>query len=344
MVAISLWVLQQSEKTGNVPSLPRLNDATTVGLLSSAILPSFGFQGGLAIAAYTASRVANRVDGKDWLWPSGQVIHAWWAALGTRVVYHNLTFSAAWSTITYPERVLLGGVTFWGSRLFYRIATRSLARGKDDARYEAEKKDASYWNNAALKKFLIEGLVQAVVSLPFTLPFRDQHASALACPPLYHCDMWHSVAVGVFSAGMALEVLADAQLASKQEGTKSESLQTEGVWSIVRYPNYLGDALIHASFPILLYSTGIMHPLTLLGPIANFAFLRYIGGDSETEASQEVRYRKEDQTKYAQLQKYKQEKNSFWPNVKELTNPWTLVVLGAGVGGAVVEWTAKNYF
>lgn len=87
-----------------------------------------------------------------------------------------------------------------------------------------------------------------------------------------------------------------------------------------------------------------MHPLTLLGPIANFAFLRYIGGDSETEASQEVRYRKEDQTKYAQLQKYKQEKNSFWPNVKELTNPWTLVVLGAGVGGAVVEWTAKNYF
>lgn len=229
-------VLQQSEKTGNVPSLPRLNDATTVGLLSSAILPSFGFQGGLAIAAYTASRVANRVDGKDWLWPSGQVIHAWWAALGTRVVYHNLTFSAAWSTITYPERVLLGGVTFWGSRLFYRIATRSLARGKDDARYEAEKKDASYWNNAALKKFLIEGLVQAVVSLPFTLPFRDQHASALACPPLYHCDMWHSVAVGVFSAGMALEVLADAQLASKQEGTKSESLQTEGVWSIVRYP------------------------------------------------------------------------------------------------------------
>lgn len=87
-----------------------------------------------------------------------------------------------------------------------------------------------------------------------------------------------------------------------------------------------------------------MHPLTLLGPMANYAFLRYIGGDRENETSQEQRYQKEDQTKYAQLQKYKQEKNSFWPRADEFANPWTLAVLGAGVGGAVLEYSVKNYF
>lgn len=78
--------------------------------------------------------------------------------------------------------------------------------------------------------------MQTIISLPFTLPFRDQHASALACPPLYHADLWHSIAVGVFATGMALEVLADLQLAAKQKGAESGSLQTEGVWSIVRHP------------------------------------------------------------------------------------------------------------
>lgn len=323
---------------------PRLNDATAVGILRSAILPSLGFQSGLALTAYVASRVAGRVDGKDLLWPSGQVIHAWWSALGTKLVYDNLTLSSAWRTVSYPERVLLAGVTIWGTRLFYRVASRSISRGKDDPRYEVEKKDPQYWDKAFFTKFMPEALIQTIITLPFTLPFRDQHASALGALPIYHSDVWHSVAVGVFTAGMVLEFLADAQLAEKQEGAKSQSLQTEGVWSIVRHPNYLGDALTQASFPILLYSTGILHPLCLLGPIANYAFLRYIGGDKETKESQEQRYKREDQTKYAQLQEYKQQKNRFWPDIREFANPWMLVVIGAGTAGALVENWVKNYF
>lgn len=110
------------------------------------------------------------------------------------------------------------------------------------------------------------------------------------------------------------------------------------------YSSFLGEALVQASFPILLYSTGIMHPLTLLAPIATYVFLRYVGGDAEVEQSQEERYQKEDQTKYAQLKKYQQEKNAFWPKVEELGNPWMLAVVGAGLGGAVLEYAVKNYF
>jgi hypothetical protein len=47
-----------------------------------------------------------------------------------------------------------------------------------------------------VKKFLPEALFKAVIALSFTLPFRDQYASALASQPLYHADMWHGVVTG----------------------------------------------------------------------------------------------------------------------------------------------------
>lgn len=101
---------------------------------------------------------------------------------------------------------------------------------------------------------------------------------------------------------------------------------------------------MHASFPLLLAGAGLMHPLTLLGPAANYVFLRYVSGDKENEASQEKKYRTENQTKYAQLQEYKTEKNSFWPKLNELGNSWLWVVVGAGVGGVVLEKSLRGYF
>lgn len=189
----------------------------------------------MSIAAYVASRATDRVEGKDWLRPVAVLSDAWWSALGTRVFYNNLTLGAAWSTISYPERALLAGVSIWGGRLFYRVASRGIARGKDDPRYEAEKGKEGFWDGVALTKFLPQIAAQTVASLPFSLAFRDQHASALACPPLFHADLWHSIAVGVFVSGMALEILADSQLAAKKESGEND-LETEGVWSIVRHP------------------------------------------------------------------------------------------------------------
>lgn len=87
-----------------------------------------------------------------------------------------------------------------------------------------------------------------------------------------------------------------------------------------------------------------MHPLAALAPALTYVFLRFVGGDAEVEQSQEQRYQKENQEKYTQLKKYQQEKNSFWPKVEEIANPWTLAVLGAGLGGAVLEYSVKNYF
>lgn len=317
-------------------------NTTAVGILRSSLLPSFGLHSGLSLIAYTGSRVANRVEGKDWLWPSAQVINAWWSAVGTRVVYDKLDLPTAWSTLAYPEKLILGGVTAWGGRLFYRIVSRSVARGSDDPRYEAEKEEPDFWNKALFSSFLPEAVFQTLITLPFTLPFRSPEAASAQSPLPAYAELAHGLGVFLFSAGFGLEVLADAQLSKHQK--KSNTLNTEGVWSIVRHPNYLGDALVHASFPLVLYGAGIMHPLALLGPVANYVFLRYVGGDKENEANQEQRYFKDKSPKYAQLQDYKANKNSFWPDVSELQNPWFLATAAVGVSGFVLERGFGGFF
>jgi hypothetical protein len=76
--------------------------------------------------------------------------------------------------------------------------------------------------------------------------------------------------------------------------------------------------------------------------LINWFFLRYIGGDKENEASQEQRYRTEAPEKMAELEAFKQEKNSFWPGAAELTNKWTWICAGLGVGGVVLERLARR--
>ena len=100
--------------------------------------------------------------------------------------------------------------------------------------------------------------------------------------------------------------------------------------------SYLGDALIHASFPLLLYSHGLLSPWVLLGPLTNWFFLRYVSGDKENERSQEERYR-DDPEKKVDLEVYKMEKNAFWPSITEVGNTWTWVVVGLGFVGVGLE-------
>ncbi|KAI1415511.1 DUF1295-domain-containing protein [Hypoxylon sp. FL1857] len=316
---------------------------STIGLLQHAVLPSFGFHSGLSIIAYGVGRYTDTVEAKDWLWPSGQVANAWWSAIGAPVVYEGLSLPAAWDALSYNQKLLLGGVSAWGIRLFYRVASRTLRRGKDDPRYEtAARKQPDFWNKAFFTMFLPEAFVQTLISLPFTLPFRAPVATALASPFPEASPILHSLAIFLFTAGYSLEVLADYQLESHNRKASAE-LNREGVWSIVRHPNYLGDALCHLSFPLLLFSAGQLHPLTLIGPIANYIFLRFIGGDKENEENQEKRYSKENPVKYQQLQQYKQTKNSFWPGLAEVSNKWLWTVAAVGAGSVVLERSLHGF-
>jgi hypothetical protein len=93
---------------------------------------------------------------------------------------------------------------------------------------------------------------------------------------------------------------------------------------------------------LFLYANNLFNPLAILSPLTNWFFLRYIGGDKENEASQEERYRAGAPGKWAELEDFKQEKNSFWPSVAEIANKWTWVVAGLGVGGVALERLARR--
>ncbi|RAQ99920.1 DUF1295-domain-containing protein [Stemphylium lycopersici] len=305
-----------------------------VGILKDTLVPSFSLHAGMAVLAYGAARYTNRVEAKDWLWPSGQVANAWWSAVGRRIAA-GFTVSQAFNRLSWHERVMLTGVTLWGGRLFYRIVSRSLQRGEDDPRYAEVKEEEGFWNSALFKIFIPEAFFQMLISLPFTAPFRHEGAVMTGYHPIIQM-----FAVGLFSSGLALETLADYQLDQyKAEGNKG--IMREGVWSIVRNPNYLGDALVHISFIVMLYGSDMLAPVELLGPAANYAFLRFFGGDAEKEKHQTRRYSASSPEKFRELEQFRADKNAFWPSVDELKNKWLWSVLGVGGLGVVVEQSLR---
>ena len=335
----------------------RGNNVGTVGLLESTILPSVGIHSGLSIIAYRIGRATDRVEVKDCLWPAGQVANVFWSAMGSRMFHQGITLGKAWSTLGWNEKVLVTGMTLWGGRLFYRVVSRGVQRGEDDVRYKEIKQEKGFWNKALFSIFLPEALFQAMITLPFTVPFRAYPSETWHAPTEY-IGFIHSAAVGLFSVGLAMETLADTQLDAHKK-TNLSDLKRDGVWSIVRHPkyvssrlclasitnvnSYLGDALVHFSFPIMLYGSGLLHPLSLLGPLANYVFLRYVGGDKEVETSQRRRYSTSDPAKFAQFEQYSEDKNSFWPSTEEVKNPWLWAVVGGGVAGVVIEHVLREY-
>ncbi|KAK4943550.1 hypothetical protein LTR10_016844 [Elasticomyces elasticus] len=332
-----------------------------LGLAQAGLIPSLQLHGALSLLAYGAARVTDRVELKDWLWPSGIVLNTWAAFLAHKAAESpNSTVLDALIRLPWPHKLLLGGVTAWGTRLFYRIATRSAARKEDDPRYTTVKKEEGFWNKALFSLFLPEAIFQSVISLPFTLPFRvgaiqpeGRGAAYQSGPEPQIAEIYRGLAVGLFCTGYALEVLADHQLEEYKRQEDQTGMNKSGVWSIVRHPNYLGDFLVHLAFPFLLLSSSATNQidpmLTFLAPLANYAFLRYVGGDKENEQSQKDRYNHDAQrgdtaaaVKVREFEDYKQAENSFWPKPDQITNKWTWIAVGCGAAGVLVEQAIRG--
>ena len=201
-----------------------------VGIFKDTLLPSLALHGTLSTLAYGLGRYTDRVEAKDFVLPLGQLANAWWSSVGRRVFVLGLPLSQALTSLSWPERLLLTGVSLWGTRLLARTTQRSIARGKDDPRYESEKSEDGFWDKALFTSFLPEALVQTLVALPYTAPFRHQGAVLTGYHPYVQM-----LAVGLFSTGFAIETVADYQLEAHKKENKT-SLLREGVWSIVRHP------------------------------------------------------------------------------------------------------------
>lgn len=144
----------------------------------------------------------------------------------------GITFPDAWRGLTWSEKLLLSGVTIWGTRLFARIVCRSWGRGKDDPKYEVQKKEKRFWKMALFKIFLPEAAFLSFISLPLTVPFGMGDTTLSVSTNTL--STFRALGVGLFSAGFALEVMADTQLELHRK--EREDLCRHGVWSLVRHP------------------------------------------------------------------------------------------------------------
>jgi hypothetical protein len=81
----------------------------------------------------------------------------------------------------------------------------------------------------------------------------------------------------------------------------------------------------------------MLAPIELLGPISNYVFLRYFGGDKEKEKYQTRRYSESHPAKFDELVRFRAEKNAFWPQLQEFGNKWLWTIVGAGAAGVLVE-------
>lgn len=201
--------------------------------------------------------------------------------------------------------------------------------------------DTSFWNKAFFTVFLPEAVFQALISLSWSIVLRQGTLGSIEATPPQYGALLHGLAIGMYTTGLNMEAMADQRL--EEHKKKSDDLDRSGVFSIVRHPNYLGDALVHLSFPLLLAADGMFHPLSLVGPLANYVFLRFIGGDKQNEESQEQRYKANAPKKYAQLEEWRVNTNSFWPALREVTNPWSIYLLGIGAFGVLAERGLRRY-
>lgn len=272
-------------------------------IFEHSILPSFGLHGGLGLIAYGLAYWTNRVEIKDYLWPSGMILNAWWTAIGRHTLLEpHLPISESLQNLSSSQKLLLGAVTLWGGRLLYRITKRSIQRGKDHPRYEQAKQANYFWHKATLL-FGLEAVFQTLTCLPFTLPFQTDLLPGFIGASAEFAPQIRWTAAGLFTAALALEILADGRHLDTHDSQKVKSqaqVQVQGfskekddqllrtrVWSVVRHhPNYLGDALCHVSFALWCYGSQLFSFSQLLGPVASYLVLRWSGDGFESGSYQ----------------------------------------------------------
>ena len=191
-------------------------------------------------------------------------------------------------------------VGFWGLRLAYHIGKRNLGH-PEDFRYQNFRNEwgKSFFIRAYFQLYLFQGLLMAIVSLPYLEAIKEDQ---VYIPWLF------GLGVAVFLIGYAFEVIGDAQLkAHISDPTKKGTLIQTGLWKYTRHPNYFGDAMLW--WGIFLVSVAVGAPWwTVVGPLLMTYLLRFLSGVPMMEKRME---------KYAGFEQYKQSTSIFIPLPKK---------------------------
>ena len=182
---------------------------------------------------------------------------------------------------------LLGGLWSWrlAAHLWHRVRTEP-----EDGRYRHLRE---HWKGSQGKFFLFFQ-AQALLVLLFALPF-----AAVAANPVKIADVWTAIGVALWLLSVALESVADRQLAAfRADPAHRGKTCREGWWRYSRHPNYFFEWLHWFSYVALAVGSPIAW-LAWSGPLVMYVFLRWISGVPYTEA-QALRTRSEEYRAYQQ--------------------------------------------
>jgi steroid 5-alpha reductase family enzyme len=196
---------------------------------------------------------------------------------------------------------LLGATTLalWSGRLaWHLVRDRLLRHREEDRRYRALRERLGQREATGM---LLVYLLQAVLVVVFAAPF-----AAIAADDRPEWRVHQVVALVVVACGLAIETIADRQLAAHKASAGSRGLTCRrGLWRHSRHPNYFGEWLVWCGFGLL----GARAPhawLSLQAPIVMFVFVRFLSGVPPAE-TQALKTRGDD------YRRYQWSTNAFFP-------------------------------
>ena len=167
------------------------------------------------------------------------IVDPWWSIAFLLVTAHTVLSTG----LTPAKALLLAMVAAWAVRLWLHLLLRS--RGKpEDPRYAAFRRRYGpdrYWWISLFQVFLLQGSLVVIISAPLQL--------AAAARPPDPVTITRLAGLLLFSIGLGLEVVADAQLqAFRNDPARRGGVLDTGLWRLSRHPNYFGEAVLWWGF------------------------------------------------------------------------------------------------
>lgn len=175
------------------------------------------------------------------------------------------------------RRLLLGGLLGWWSLRLgsHLLIDRILHASGEDGRYAAWRQQAGpAWNRVAFGFFQAQALFVAIFAIPAVAGAADPRPVGDACDLL---------GLGIWTAGQAVEAIADRQLARwRRDPAHAGRTCRHGLWRLSRHPNYFGEWLQWCAWP-LLAGGAAWGGWLWLHPVVVLVFLLVLTGIPHTE-------------------------------------------------------------
>lgn len=167
----------------------------------------------------------------------------------------------AYGASSWRSVAIAGCELLWAGRLGTYLFSRVLSH--EDTRFARVKTQPRVF----LIYWLMQALWIATVNLPVALALMQ--GSSVPEAPVGVADV---LGLGLFAGGFLLEAVADWQKAQfRADAANKGKFIRSGVWSFVRYPNYLGEILLQLG--IAIFSAG--HTGSVL-PFVGPAFVSWL--------------------------------------------------------------------